>query len=151
MSATAQLAHEPYPLQRVGLARVINNSVALVLLDLLNKAIPLVVFPQVVRVLGPAAYGKLGFAAAITGFFGLLATYAVREAAKDSERVPYLVRHVLGARIAFAVGAYVLLAIFTFFFAPHDAQTRLLVMLSGLEWFVFTERSATGCQFEVFN
>jgi O-antigen/teichoic acid export membrane protein len=109
----------------------------LVLLDLLNKAIPLVVFPRVVRALGPAVYGKLGFAAAITGFFGLLAspgfsTYAVREAAKNSGRVPYLVRHVLGARIVFAVGAYILLAIFTFFFAPHDAQTRLLVVLSGL-------------------
>jgi O-antigen/teichoic acid export membrane protein len=125
----------------VGLARVINNSVALVLLDLLNKAIPLIVFPRVVRALGPAVYGRLGFAAAVAGFFGLLAspgfsTYALREAARNSDRVPFLVKHVLGARVVFATGAYVLLAIFTWFFAPRDGQTRLLIMLSGLAFLV---------------
>jgi O-antigen/teichoic acid export membrane protein len=137
MNATAQLTQEQSSLQAVGLTRVINNSVALVLLDLLNKAIPLIVFPRVVRALGPAAYGQLGFAAAVAGFFGLLAspgfsTYALREAAKNSERVAFLVKHVLGARVVFATGAYVLLALFTLFFAPPDGQTRLLIMLSGL-------------------
>jgi O-antigen/teichoic acid export membrane protein len=137
MNAAAQFAREqPHP-QTVGLNRIVNNSVALVLLDLLNKAIPLLVFPRVVRALGPAMYGRLGFATAVAGFFGLLAspgfsTYALREAARNSERVPFLVKHVLGARAVFASGAYVLLAIFTLLFAPRDGQTRLLIMLSGL-------------------
>ena len=87
MSATAQLTGEQSPPPAVSLGRVVNNSVALVLLDLLNKAIPLIVFPRVVRALGPAAYGRLGFAGAVAGFFGLLAspgfsTYALREAAR---------------------------------------------------------------------
>jgi O-antigen/teichoic acid export membrane protein len=137
MNATSQLAREQSYPPAVGLTRVINNSVALVLLDLLNKAIPLIVFPRVVRALGPAAYGQLGFAAAVAGFFGLLAspgfsTYALREAAKNGERVPFLVKHVLGARVVFAAGAYALLALFTLFFAQPDGQTRLLIMLSGL-------------------
>jgi O-antigen/teichoic acid export membrane protein len=34
--------------------------------------------------------------------------------------------------VVFAIGAYLLLALFTAFFAPHDGQTRLLIMLSGL-------------------
>src|ERR1700733_1097819 len=137
MNATTQVAQP----QAIGLPRVINNSVALGLLDVLNKAIPLVVFPRVVRALGPAVYGRLGFAAAVAGFFGLLAspgfsTYALREAAKNTDRVSFLVKHVLGARIVFATGAYIILALFTLFFAPHDSQTRLLIMLSGLA-FVF--------------
>jgi O-antigen/teichoic acid export membrane protein len=137
MNATAQLTREQSSRPAVGLPRVIHNSVALVLLDLLNKAIPLIVFPRVVRALGPAVYGQLGFAAAVAGFFGLLAspgfsTYALREAAKNSERVSFLVRHVLGARVVFAAGAYALLSLFTLFFAPPDGQTRLLIMLSGL-------------------
>ncbi len=137
MNASTQFAREqPYP-KTVRLTRVINNSVALVLLDLLNKAIPVIVFPRVVRALGPAMYGRLGFATAIAGFFGLLAapgfsTYALREAARNSERVPFLVKHVLGARLVFAGGAYALLAIFTVSLAPRDGQTRLLIMLSGL-------------------
>ena len=137
MNAVAQLAQERSSPGPVGLARVVNNSIALVLLDLLNKAIPLIVFPRVVRALGPVAYGQLGFAAAVAGFFGLLAspgfsTYALREAAKNSGRVSFLVKHVLGARVVFATGAYVLLALFTLFFAPPDGQTHLLIMLSGL-------------------
>ncbi|MGC1438101.1 MAG: oligosaccharide flippase family protein, partial [Terriglobales bacterium] len=137
MNATAQLTRAQSSPPAVGLARIINNSVALILLDLLNKAIPLVVFPRVVRALGPAAYGRLGFAAAVAGFFGLLAspgfsTYALREAAKNSQQVSFLVKHVLGARVVFATGAYALLTIFTLFLAPSDSQTRLLIMLSGL-------------------
>jgi O-antigen/teichoic acid export membrane protein len=136
------------------LARVINNSAALLLLDLLSKAVPLVVFPAVVRALGPTAYGKVGFATAVAGFFGLLAspgftTYASREAAKDESRVGFLVQHVLGARIAFGVLSYALLIAFALTFAPHDFTTRLLIVLSGLvflvssvdvQW-VFTARS----------
>ncbi len=137
MSATARLTQEHPSPPAVGLTRVINNSVALLLLDLLNKATPLIVFPRVVRALGPAAYGQLGFAGAVAGFFGLMAspgfsTYALREAAKNSEKVSFLVKHVLGARVVFAAGAYALLALFTWFLAPPDGQTRLLIMLSGL-------------------
>ncbi len=137
MNATTQVARDyAYP-QAVGLPRVINNSVALVLLDLLNKAVPLIVFPRVVRALGPAVYGQLGFAGAVAGFFGLLASpgfsmYALREAAKNGDRVSFLVKHVLGARIVFATCAYGLLVLFTLFLAPHNGQTRLLIMLSGL-------------------
>jgi O-antigen/teichoic acid export membrane protein len=119
------------------LARVIHNSAALLTLDILSKATPLVVFPIMVRALGPTAYGKIGFATAVTGFFGLAAspgfsTYALREAAKDEGRVHFLVRHVLGARVAFAVVSYALLIAFALTLAPHDFTTRLLIVLSGL-------------------
>lgn len=136
------------------LARVINNSAALLVLDILSKAMPLVVFPVMVRALGPTSYGKIGFATAVAGFFGLLAspgfsTYALREAAKDPGRVNFLVQHVLGARVAFAVVSYALLIAFALTLAPHDFTTRLLIVLSGLvflvssmdaQW-VFTARS----------
>ena len=121
------------------LSRVIHNSVALVSLDLLNKSIPLVVFPFLVRALGPQFYGKLGFAAAVSGFFGLLAspgfsTYATREAAKDPGKVSFLVKHVVGARVAFALNAYALLLIFALTLAPKDSTTRLLIVLTGLSF-----------------
>jgi O-antigen/teichoic acid export membrane protein len=123
------------------LARVINNSAALLVLDILSKAMPVVVFPVMVRALGPTSYGKIGFATAVAGFFGLLAspgfsTYALREAAKDAGRVNFLVQHVLGARVAFAVVSYALLIAFALTLAPHDFTTRLLIVLSGLVFLV---------------
>jgi len=123
------------------LARVINNSAALLMLDILSKAMPFVVFPVMVRALGPTSYGKIGFATAVAGFFGLVAspgfsTYALREAAKDEGQVNFLVQHVLGARVAFAVVSYVVLIAFALTFAPHDFTTRLLIVLSGLVFLV---------------
>jgi O-antigen/teichoic acid export membrane protein len=123
------------------LARVINNSAALLLLDLLGKAMPLLVFPLMVRALGPIAYGKIGFATAVAGFFALAASpgfsvYALREAARDEHRVNFLVQHVLGARVVFAVVSYALLIVFALTLAPHDFTTRLLLVLSGLSFLV---------------
>jgi len=123
------------------LSRVIHNSAALISLDLLSKAIPLVVFPFLVRALGPQTYGKLGFAVALSGFFGLMAspgfsTYATREAARDPEKVSFLVKHVVGARVAFALNAYILLLLFTLTLAPRDFTTRLLIVLTGLSFLV---------------
>ena len=123
------------------LARVINNSAALFSLDILSKAMPLLVFPVMVRALGPQSYGKLGFATAASGFFGLLASpgfsmYATREASRDPGRVAFLVQHVLGARITFAIGSYALLALFTFTLAPHDVSTRMLLLLAGLTFLI---------------
>ncbi len=123
------------------LSRIIHNSAALVSLDILTKATPLLVFPWMVRALGPAAYGKVGFAAAIAGFFGLLAspgfsTYALREAAKEPGRVGFLIENVVGARIVFATGAYALLTVFVFTFAPRDWTTRVLILLAGLAFVV---------------
>jgi O-antigen/teichoic acid export membrane protein len=120
-------------------SRVLGNSAALLLLDLLNKAIPFVVFPWVVRALGPSVYGRLGFAGAVAGFFSLLASpgftaYALREAAKNPDRVPFLARHVLGARLVFAAGSFLLLVISTIFLSPRDRQTQVLVVLSGLSF-----------------
>jgi O-antigen/teichoic acid export membrane protein len=122
-------------------ARVVSNSAALLLLDLLNKAIPFVVFPWVVRAIGPSVYGQLGFAGAVAGFFSLLAspgftTYALREAAKNPDNVPFLIRHVVGARLVFAAGSFALLTVFTLFFAPRSGQTQILVLLSGLNFVV---------------
>jgi O-antigen/teichoic acid export membrane protein len=123
------------------LSRIIHNSAALVSLDLLTKAMPLIVFPWIVRALGPGAYGKVGFATAVAGFFGLLAspgfsTYALREAARDPARVGFLIENVVGARIFFATGAYVLLAVFAFTLGPQDWTTRVLILLAGLAFLV---------------
>ncbi|HEX6881555.1 MAG TPA: oligosaccharide flippase family protein, partial [Terriglobales bacterium] len=99
--------------------RVINNSIALLAMDLSSKIVPLVTFPWIVRALGPESYGKVGFAAAVTGFFGLLASpgftaFGVREAARGDEPPRNLVQKLMSARIMLALTSYLLLLIFTF-------------------------------------
>jgi O-antigen/teichoic acid export membrane protein len=116
--------------------RVVNNSIALFLMDISSKIVPLVTFPWILRALGPESYGKVGFAAAVAGFFGLLAApgfraYGVREAARGVEPPRTLAQKLMSARILLALCSFVLLIIFTFTAAPKDHATRVLLLVTG--------------------
>lgn len=116
--------------------RVVNNSIALFLMDISSKIVPLVTFPWILRALGPESYGKVGFAAAVAGFFGLLAApgfraYGVREAARGAEPPRTLAQKLMSARILLALCSYVLLIVFTFTAAPKDQATRVLLLITG--------------------
>lgn len=116
--------------------RVIHNSIALFSVDIGNKLLPLVTFPWIVRALGPESYGKLGFAVAVTGFFGLLAApgfvaFGIREAARMFEPPRTLAQKLMSARMMLAACSYSLLVIFTFTLAPRDAMVRALLLISG--------------------
>jgi len=121
--------------------RVVNNSAAVLALELTTKLLPLVTFPWVVRALGPSGYGKVGFALAVSGMFGLLAapgfySYGIREVARKPERSNEIAQELVGARITFAACSYLALVAFTFTLAPHDSATRVLLLLSGLSFLV---------------
>lgn len=121
--------------------RVINNSIALFAIDLSSKVIPLVTFPWIVRALGPESYGKVGFATAVTGFFGLLSApgfraYGVRESARAAESTRTLAQKLMSARIVLALFSYLLLLAYTFTLAPHDSLTRVLLVISGTSFLV---------------
>ncbi len=116
--------------------RVINNSIALFVMDVSSKFVPLVTFPWILRALGPESYGKVGFAAAVTAFFGLLAApgfraYGVREAARAAEPPRTLVQKLMSARLLLAACSFVLLVAFTFTLAPNDYATRVILLITG--------------------
>lgn len=121
--------------------RVINNSIALFVMDLSSKILPMVTFPWILRALGPETYGKVGFATAVTGFFGLLAApglaaFGVREAARAIEPARTLAQKLMGARIMLASVSFALLVVFTFTLSPPDAVTRVLLLLTGTSFLV---------------
>ena len=121
--------------------RVINNSIALFMVDIGGKILPLVTFPWIVRALGPVSYGKVGFAFAVTGFFGLLASpgfmaFGIREAARETEAPRTLTQKLMSARMLLALCSYTLLFVFTFTLAPKDWMTRVLLLISGTNFVV---------------
>ena len=121
--------------------RVLNNSIALLIMDLSSKVVPLVTFPWILRALGPESYGKVGFATAVTGFFGLLASpgfraFGIRETARAAEPPRTLVQKLMSARILLATVSFVLLVAFTFTLAPQDWMTRLLLLITGTSFLI---------------
>ena len=54
---------------------LIQNFTSLSILQIANYLFPLIVLPYVVRILGPAKYGLINFAAAFIAYFSLMCDY----------------------------------------------------------------------------
>jgi len=67
------LIHFPQKLKSY--QRLIQNFTSLSILQIANFLFPLIVLPYVVRVLGPAKYGLINFAAAFIAYFNLISDY----------------------------------------------------------------------------
>ncbi|HVZ59223.1 MAG TPA: flippase [Terriglobales bacterium] len=129
------------PYTSTSLSRVVSNTAAAGILEVVTRLFPLITFPLVVRALGPEVYGNIGFAVSVNTFFGLLAspgftTFGMRAVARDPERARSTAAEIMGARLVFAAVSYLLLVAFTFTLAPSDPRTRTLILLSGLSFLV---------------
>ena len=103
---------------------------------LLSLLFPLITFPYASRILLPEGIGKVNFADAIIGYFGLLATlgihhYSIREAAKvrdDRYLLSKFSKEVLYINFGSALIAYTLFFI-SLFVVPKFAEYRILLCI----------------------
>jgi O-antigen/teichoic acid export membrane protein len=119
---------------------VARNAVAIALSTIMARAIQFAWSVALARLLGEAGYGLWGV---ISGLLGVAATLpefgigliVLRDVAQDKQRAgPYL-RAALQIQPILALLAYLLLTLSSLFLLPV-AETRLLLLLAGLNLFV---------------
>ena len=92
----------------------------------------------VARMLGPEAYGIIGFGTAFVSYFALAVVfgtdlYGTREIASTPEKTETLVSRILGARLILLVGVGVIyLGVISAIDRPRDVTIVMLIQLLGL-------------------
>lgn len=104
-----------------------------------GKILAFISFAYLARIFGPSTYGDMEFALAVTLFFNLvveggLGLLGAREIARDENTVAVLAFHIVILRCVLAVGAFLLLVLFSAV-SNKSWQEKQLVMLYGLTLF----------------
>ncbi len=123
--------------------RVAKNSIAPILLNLLNRGMDMALYALAARILGPTGSGRYDTATAIFGWFDILTNfglnmYLLREASRQRERAGRLFVATTALRLLLVVGWVPLLALFLLgrqsLAEPlaSDAVRALLLLYIGL-------------------
>jgi PST family polysaccharide transporter len=113
-----------------------ENIVSLFLLQGSNYILPFAAVPYLVRVLGPADYGLIAFAQALTVYFATAVDYgfnlsATRDVALlrgDKAALAELLGCVLTIKLVFAAAGFVVVAALSIFVAPFDRNPALFML-----------------------
>jgi O-antigen/teichoic acid export membrane protein len=112
---------------------LLKNYLSLVGAEAFSKLLVFAAFVYIARVLGPAYFGYVEWAAAVLICAGLivdqgLSSYGTREIAKNPERTAGLVAEVVTARFILAGISFLGLSIFALFFVRERLITELLLI-----------------------
>lgn len=120
--------------------RIFDNIVSLSSIQLVQYLLPLVTFPYLTRVLGPANFGRVAFAVAFIGYFQLLTDYgfsysAPREIAiyrDDRERVSRIYSSVMVTKILLMFVSFVMMSMIVFCIAKFRVDYWLYFFTFGM-------------------
>ena len=127
-----------------------KNFVMNALLAMSGFVFPIITFPYVSRVLGPAGTGRVSFATSVIAYFSMFAqlgipTYGIRACAKvrdDRMALTRTVHELLGINLAMDALSYLFLALAILFVPKLKAEKTLFIIISatillnsiGMEW-----------------
>jgi len=130
-----------------GRRKLIENFSALFILQGINYILPLITFPYLVRVLGPAKYGLVNFAYSFVWYFILLTDYgfnfsANREASiyrEDKNRLSKIYSSVTLVKIILCIMSFIILTILVMLVPKFHSDMRLyyLTFLMVLGYLLF--------------
>jgi O-antigen/teichoic acid export membrane protein len=113
-----------------------KNAVFLFAAQAFNAVTTLLFVPVLARYLGVADYGRYAYVYAFVGIFETLSVFGlhqilVREVAREHDRAPIYLGHVLGLKVPLSLGVFALIYLASRLFASSDLQ--LLIMICASE------------------
>jgi len=119
---------------------IINNFTSLSVLQAANYIFPLIVLPYVVRVIGPANYGLINFAAAFVAYFNLVCEYGfglsgTKEISinrDDEEKINRIFSNIITVKILLLIICFIVLVILLYTVDMFFANGNIFLLSYGL-------------------
>lgn len=116
--------------------RIIKNSSALFIAQLVSSAVSLIFGVIIARVLGDTVFGKFAFGLAFTEIFSIFAslgynTLLIREVSRDKEQVNKYLNNIFSFRALFSLILFILIVI-TINVMNYPDETKIAVYMLGL-------------------
>jgi len=115
--------------------RMITNFSYLSIINMVNKVLPLIVVPYIVRTIGVEKYGIIAFALALVSYFILITKYsfdltAVKYISKHRENLLNISKHfwlVMGTRIFLALCSFIIYMFIIFSFERFSLEIEVFL------------------------
>jgi len=116
--------------------RIVKNTSALFLAQIVSSAVALIFGVVIARVLGDTVFGKFAFALAFTEIFSIFSalgynTLLIREVSRDKNQVNKYVNNIFFFRVLFSLVLYVLIVI-SINLMQYPDDTKIAVYLIGI-------------------
>ena len=126
-------------LRKTNIFRIFKNFYFLIIGQVLSGLIFIVTSIYAARVLGPAEFGKLGFAESVLMFFLIFVNFGLdiigmREIARNKELSNDYAERILSLKLIFSFFSFIALLIFTLYI-KKPIDTKYTIILYGLSLF----------------
>jgi len=119
--------------------RLIQNFTSLSILQIANYLFPLIVLPYVVRVLGPAKYGLINFAAAFIAYFNLISDYGfslsgtkeISIIRDDKDKLSKTFSTILTIKLLLSIVSFLIFIIIVYFIPFFKSNWEVYVLSYG--------------------
>jgi len=119
--------------------RLIQNFTSLSILQIANYLFPLIVLPYVVRVLGPANYGLINFAAAFTAYFNLISDYGfslsgtkeISLIRDDKEKLSKTFSTIITIKLLLSIASFLIFIVMVYFIPFFKNNWEVYVLSYG--------------------
>ncbi|MCG6913284.1 oligosaccharide flippase family protein, partial [bacterium BMS3Abin03] len=119
---------------------LIQSFTSLSILQIANYLFPLIVLPYVVRVLGPAKYGLINFAAAFVAYFSLICDYGFNLSGtktislirNEKEKLSRTFSAILTIKIIFVILSFLILVLVVFTIPFFKSNWDLYLLSFGI-------------------
>jgi O-antigen/teichoic acid export membrane protein len=120
--------------------RILKNLVSMSVAEFASKGLQFFYTVYLAAILGPVAFGSIGFAKSHIAFYIMAVTlgmdiYGCREVAGDKTNIRKYVNSIITIRVLLSFIAYFVLCIVVFFFLQETLLVKIIFLIAGLSIF----------------